>query len=42
MGAGRAFKNDAPYQEMISVFLCAPLCLCVEEAIAAPEIGALQ
>ena len=42
MGAGRAFKNDAPYQEMISVFLCAPLCLCGETPPNAPEIGAHQ
>jgi hypothetical protein len=41
-GTGRAFKNVAPTQEMTSVFLCAPLCLCVERPTAAPEIGAPQ
>jgi hypothetical protein len=39
-GAGRASENDAPNQEIISVFLCAPLCLCGEEPISVPQIGA--
>jgi hypothetical protein len=40
--AGWAFKNEAPTLKMTSVFLCAPLCLCVEKSTAAPEIGAVQ
>ena len=39
---GKAFKRQAPLQEMISVFLCAPLCLCGEKTTNAPQIGALQ
>jgi len=41
-GECSSVKNASPHREMVSVFLCAPLCLCGEKPTIAPEIGAVQ